>query len=181
MAAVLSLDDEVVERLCAEAPGIVVPANLNSPGQVVVSGEAEAISLLLDAVKAAGGKARTLPVSGAFHSPLMQEAQDAMRTQLGRVSFHDAAVPVVQNVAAQPVTVAEQLKEHLAAQITGRVRWTESVRAMAAAGVTQVVELGPGKVLTGLVKRIAPDIACYNVDSAEAAAELPAWLEAQHG
>jgi len=177
MAAILKLDDEVVAKLCDEADGVVVPANFNSPGQVVVSGEGEAVEALVAAAKAAGGRAMKLPVSGAFHSPLMQPAAEAMAAELAQVELGDARVPVVQNVTAAPEQSAAALRQGLVDQVTGSVRWTASVQAMAAAGVTHAVELGPGKVLRGLVGRITPDIAVYNVAEPGDVDGLAAWLE----
>ena len=177
MAAILKLDDATVEALCEQAEGVVVPANFNSPGQVVISGEPAAVEAVMAAAKEAKGRAIKLPVSGAFHSPLMQAAAAAMAAELATATMADARVPVVQNVTGQPATAAAALRQGLVEQVTGSVRWTASVEAMAAAGVTHAVELGPGKVLRGLVGRIAPDIAVYNVAEPGDVAGLAAWLE----
>lgn len=177
MAAVLKLDDQAVAGLCDEADGVVVAANFNAPGQVVVSGEGGAVEAVMAAAKAAGGRAMKLPVSGAFHSPLMQPAAEAMAAELAAADLHDARVPVYQNVTAAPAREAEALRQGLVDQITGSVQWTASVQAMAAAGLTRAVELGPGKVLRGLVGRIAPDLAVYNVAEPADADGLASWLE----
>jgi len=177
MAAILKLDDAVVSQLCAEAAGVVVPANFNSPGQVVVSGEDAAVEQVMAAAKAAGGRAMKLPVSGAFHSPLMQPAADALAQELAAVDLLDARVPVIQNVTAAPEQGAAALRQGLVDQLTGSVRWTASVQALAAAGVTRAVEFGPGKVLRGLVGRIAADLTVYNVAEPGDVDGLPAWLE----
>lgn len=177
MAAVLKLDDATVNRLCAEIDGLVVPANYNSPGQVVVSGEEPAIDALLERVKAARGRAVKLPVSGAFHSPLMQSAADALAAELDGVEFQEARVPVVQNVTAEPVIAAPDLRRNLAAQVTGSVRWTASVETLAMMGVTRAVELGPGNVLTGLVRRTDDAIAVHNVADGDGLQGLAGFLE----
>ncbi len=169
MAAVLNLDDETVTSLCGQADGIVVPANFNSPGQVVISGEAAAVSAVSAAAKAAGGRGMPLRVSGAFHSPLMASAAEAMATELAAIDFAPARVPVVQNVTAAPTTDPDQLRAGLAQQVTGSVRWTQSVQAMVAAGVTTLVECGPGAVLTGLLKRIDASITGINVNNLDSA------------
>lgn len=176
MAAVLNLKDEQVAALCAEAPGVVVPANYNSPGQVVISGEPDAVAAVVAAAKAAGGRAMPLKVSGAFHSPLMESAAVAMRAELEAVEIRDSALAVIQNVNAEPTTSAQQFVEGLAAQITGSVRWTQSVETMVKLGVTEFIEFGPGTVLTGLVKRIAPGLSTYNVNSMDSADGLAAYL-----
>jgi [acyl-carrier-protein] S-malonyltransferase len=181
MAAVLNLDDAKVAELCAATEGVVVPANFNAPGQVVISGERPAVAAVTAAAKAAGGRAVPLKVSGAFHSPLMAPAAAAMAEELASAEIRDAAVPVVQNFTAAPESRAAALRQGLADQITGSVRWTESVRAMAALGVDQVVEFGPGTVLSGLIKRTAAGLACYNVNSAASCEGLAGWLAGGEG
>ncbi|MBI2298746.1 MAG: ACP S-malonyltransferase [Armatimonadetes bacterium] len=176
MAAVMGLDAAVVAELCAAAPGVVAPANYNAPGQVVVSGEPAALAAAGEAAKAAGGKVIELAVSGAFHSPLMQPAAEALREELAVAAFNHAAVPVVQNVTAAAEIAPAALREGLARQVTGSVRWTESVLAMRDAGVTRMVEGGPGKVLTGLLRRIAPEVRGYALDGAAALEGLAEWL-----
>lgn len=167
MAAVINLDDALVAQLCLDAPGTVVPANYNSPGQVVVSGEPEAVAAVVAAAKAAGGRGLPLKVSGAFHSPLMASAAQAMAAELAGTDIAAANVPVIQNVTGLPTTDSEQLRTGLAQQVTGSVRWTQTVQAMAAAGVSRMVECGPGTVLTGLLKRIDPSVEGANINSLE--------------
>lgn len=157
MAAILKLDLEEVEGLCAEAPGIVEPANLNAPGQVVVSGEAEAVAAVASAAKARGGRAVPLKVSAPFHSSLMRPAAERLREDLAAARFAEPAFPVVCNVTAEPLPAAAEAPRLLEAQVTAPVRWTETVRAIDARGVDRFVEFGSGRVLAGLVGRIAPD------------------------
>jgi [acyl-carrier-protein] S-malonyltransferase len=159
MAAVIGLDDAVIEQVCAEASaggeGVVVAANFNAPGQVVVSGDVTALHRAEAALKAAGAK-RVLPlnVSGAFHSPLMTVAEPGLREALETVTMRDPSFPVVSNVTGQPVSDAELARRLLVDQLTSAVRWVASVEAMKAAGVEEFREVGPGSVLTGLLKRI---------------------------
>ena len=167
MAAVLGLDDDVVERVCAEVSregAVVVPANYNAPGQVVVSGDAAALAPVSEALKAAGAK-RVLPlrVSGAFHSPLMEPALQGLRKGLSGIDFSAARFPVVSNVTKEPVVGGEQARELLLRQLTSPVRWGASVAAMAAAGVDRFFELGSGSVLCGLNRRNAPDATCTSL------------------
>ncbi len=176
MAAVLKLDDASVARLCAEVGGTVAPANYNSPGQVVISGAVEAVQQAEGLVKAAGGRAIRLPVSGAFHSPIMAPAAAALAADLAATEFADAVVPVVQNVVAEPVTAAAALRANLAAQVTGCVRWTQTVTGLQAAGVRLAIEFGPGEVLCGLVRRTAPTIQALPVRSADDLAAVLAAL-----
>lgn len=158
MAAVLGLADDIVENICAETPGIVVAANYNCPGQLVISGEVDAVNTACEKLKAAGAKrALVLPVGGAFHSPLMAPAQAELEAAIHATPFNNPLCPVYQNVIAQAVTDPEQIKQNLIAQLTAPVRWTQSVQAMTADGATQFIEVGPGKVLQGLVKKISPD------------------------
>ena len=161
MAAILGLEDEVVERVCAETGGVVVAANYNCPGQLVISGENGAVDAACESLKAAGARrAMRLPVGGAFHSPLMEAAREELEQAIARVEFHNPTCPVYQNVDAQPWLDAEQIKRNLIAQLTSPVRWTQIVRNMLADGVGEFTELGPGNVLQGLVKKVSPDVAC---------------------
>ena len=155
MAAVLGLADEVVENVCAEIEGIVVCANYNSPGQIVISGEIEAVAAASEKLAAAGAR-RVVPlkVGGAFHSPCMEPARAELAEAIAATEIHEPVCPVFQNVDAQPHTDPAEIKANLIAQLTAPVRWTQSVRNMVAAGATEFVELGPGKVLQGLVKKI---------------------------
>ena len=156
MAAVIALPDEVIEQVCAGIPG-VVPANYNSPGQVVISGEEAAVDAACAALKAAGAKrALKLPVSGAFHSPLMEPAREELARAIEATPFQTPRCPVYQNADALPHTNPEEIKANCLKQLTSPVRWTQSVKNMLADGATHFVELGPGTVLQGLVKRILP-------------------------
>lgn len=158
MAAILALPDETVEKICAEITeggNIVIAANYNSPGQVVISGTEEGVKLACEALKAAGAK-RALPlsVSGAFHSPLMQPAKEELEAAIQAATFSTPKCPVYQNVDALPHTNPEEIKANLIAQLTAPVQWTASVKNMLADGVTEFTECGPGNVLQGLIKKI---------------------------
>ena len=155
MAAVLGLADEVVEQVCSEVEGVVVCANYNSPGQIVISGEIDAVAAAGEKLTAAGAR-RVVPlkVGGAFHSPCMEPARAELAEAIAATEIHEPICPVFQNVDAQAHTNPEEIKANLIAQLTAPVRWTQSVRNMVAAGATEFVELGPGKVLQGLVKKI---------------------------
>jgi [acyl-carrier-protein] S-malonyltransferase len=159
MAAVLRLEDVVVEKICNETPGIVVAANYNCPGQLVISGEVEAINDACERLKAAGARrAMVLPVGGAFHSPLMQPAEEELASAIEATSFAIPKCPIYQNVTASAVSNANQIKRNLIAQLTAPVKWTQSVRNMVKDGATQFTEVGPGKVLQGLVNKIEPTV-----------------------
>lgn len=155
MAAVLGLADEVVEQVCSEVEGVVVCANYNSPGQIVISGEIDAVAAAGEKLTAAGAR-RVVPlkVGGAFHSPCMEPARAELAEAIAATEIHEPICPVFQNVDAQAHTKPEEIKANLIAQLTAPVRWTQSVRNMVADGATEFVELGPGKVLQGLVKKI---------------------------
>lgn len=160
MAAVIALPDEKVEEICASIDGICVPANYNCPGQLVISGEVEAIDKACEALKAAGAKrALKLKVGGAFHSPCMEPARAELAHAIEATPFHAPVCPVYQNVDALPHTDPVEIKANLIAQLTAPVRWTQTVRNMIADGATEFVELGPGKVLQGLVAKIDPNVA----------------------
>lgn len=155
MAAILGLDDNVVEEICAQIDGIVVPANYNSPGQLVISGAVGAIDEACEKLKEAGARrALVLPVGGAFHSPLMEPARVELEAAIKATPFNTPNCPVYQNVTAAAVTDPEAIKANLIAQLTGPVRWTQTMQAMIAGGATSFTEVGPGKVLQGLVKRV---------------------------
>ena len=155
MAAVLGLEDQVIEDVCAKISGIVVAANYNCPGQLVISGEKEAIALACEAMKEAGAKrALPLPVGGAFHSPLMEPAKTKLAAAIEHTSIQDPICPVYQNVVATGITDAAIIKTNLIAQLTAPVRWTQSVQQMLSDGANSFTEVGPGKVLQGLVKKI---------------------------
>ncbi len=158
MAAVLGLDDQVVENVCASVEGdVVVAANYNCPGQLVISGSVKGIELAGEKLKAAGAK-RVLPlqVGGAFHSPFMEPARIELAAAIEATVFNKPVCPVYQNVNARPSADLEAIKKNLVAQLTAPVRWTQSVQQMSADGATEFIECGPGKVLQGLVKKIAP-------------------------
>ncbi|GAB3177735.1 ACP S-malonyltransferase [Telluribacter humicola] len=157
MAAILGLDDKTIEDICASIEGeVVVPANYNCPGQVVISGTVEGVNLACEKLKAAGAKrALLLPVGGAFHSPLMQPAREELAQAIESTTFSSPRCPIYQNVNAMPSTDVNAIKASLIAQLTAPVRWTQSVEQMVADGATVFVECGPGKVLQGLVKKIA--------------------------
>ncbi len=168
MAAVIGLPNETVEEVCARVDGLVIPANYNSPGQVVISGEQEAVAAACAALKEAGAKrALPLPVSGAFHSPLMEPARVELAAAIEATPFQAPRCPVYQNVSGQAETEPEAIKANLLRQLTSPVRWTQSVGAMLADGATEFIETGPGSVLQGLVKRIAPADAGVVIRSAE--------------
>ncbi len=158
MAAIIALPDETVEKACEEisTPGdIVVPANFNCPGQIVISGNVDAINKACERLKAEGAKrALVLKVGGAFHSPLMQPAREELQQAIEDTTFHTPKCPIYQNVDAKAHTNPEEIKKNLIAQLTSPVRWTQEVQQMVADGATEFVECGPGKVLQGLVKKI---------------------------
>ncbi len=155
MAAVLGLEDDRLEKLCAEDPAQVVVANLNCPGQIVISGEVEGVERVMEAAQGAGARiVKKLKVSGAFHSPLMENARNKMNRNLTEVTFKQGNIPVVANITAEPENDPEKMRDLLARQITGPVRWQASVERMITWGVGRFLELGPGKVLTGLIRRI---------------------------
>ncbi len=155
MAAVLGLEDSVVEKVCSEIEGIVVPANYNCPGQLVISGEVEAINTACEKLKEAGARrALVLPVGGAFHSPLMEPAREELAAAIEATEFNAPSCAIYQNVPTTAVTDPEAIKANLIAQLTAPVKWTQSVQQMVADGATLFTEVGPGKVLQGLVKKI---------------------------
>lgn len=158
MAAVLGLDDEIVEKICAEVEGIVVPANYNCPGQLVISGEVDAVNVACEKLKEAGAKrALLLPVGGAFHSPLMEPAREELAAAIEATQFNVPSCPIYQNVTTTAVSNADEIKKNLILQLTAPVKWTQSVQQMVKDGATSFVEVGPGKVLQGLVKKISPE------------------------
>ncbi len=167
MAAIVGLLPDAVEAICAEASsaGIVQPANFNSPGQIVISGSVEGVRKGMELAKARGAKlVKELVVSGAFHSPLMASARDGLKKKLDETPLHDAVIPVYTNVTAEPVTKAEDIRDMLNRQLTHPVRWEESIIHMVRDGADSFIEIGPGKVLQGLVKRIAAHVAVSGVD-----------------
>ncbi|GAL78942.1 malonyl CoA-acyl carrier protein transacylase [Algibacter lectus] len=155
MAAVLGLEDAVVEKVCEEIDGVVVAANYNCPGQLVISGEVEAINRACEALKEAGARrALVLPVGGAFHSPMMEPAREELAAAIENTTFSKPNCPIYQNVTATAITDESEIKANLISQLTAPVRWTQSVQQMINDGATLFTEVGPGKVLQGLVKKI---------------------------
>lgn len=167
MAAVVGLEPAVVEEVCREASavGVVQPANLNSPGQIVISGSVAGVKKAMEIAKQRGAKlVKELQVSGAFHSPLMASAGDGLKTALAKAEIRDAEIQVYANVTAKPVRKAEEIRSLLHQQLTSAVRWEESVKNMIADGAVQFVEIGPGKVLQGLVRRIDPTVPVKGIE-----------------
>ncbi|MFK7781292.1 ACP S-malonyltransferase [Psychroserpens sp.] len=155
MAAVLGLEDDIVENVCANTEGIVVAANYNCPGQLVISGEVDAINRACETLKEAGARrALVLPVGGAFHSPMMEPAREELAAAIENTTFSKPYCPIYQNVTASAITNENEIKANLISQLTAPVRWTQSVQQMIADGANHFTEVGPGKVLQGLVKKI---------------------------
>lgn len=168
MAAVLGLEDHIVEDICAKIDGIVVAANYNCPGQLVISGELTAVEKACEALKEAGARrALLLPVGGAFHSPLMEPARAELAAAIGGTEFSEPKCPIYQNVTTTAVVDPEEIKKNLMLQLTAPVKWTQSVRQMLVDGATIFTEVGPGKVLQGLVKKIE-----RSAETANAAIEI---------
>jgi [acyl-carrier-protein] S-malonyltransferase len=164
MAAVLNLDDKIVEDICASIDGVVVAANYNCPGQLVISGEYNAVELACEKMKEAGAKrALILPVGGAFHSPMMEPARAELAAAIENTVFSNPICPIYQNVTAAAVNDPIEIKKNLIIQLTAPVKWTQSVRQMIADGATLFTEIGPGKVLTGLVGKIDKEVNVANV------------------
>ena len=169
MAAIIGLADEKVEEICAEVSqmgrGVVVPANYNNPGQLVISGNVEAINEACEQLKAAGAK-RALPlkVGGAFHSPLMQPAKDELQAAIEQTSFSEPICPIYQNVDGKPHTDANEIKQNLIAQLTSSVRWTQCVQSMIADGATDFTECGPGKALQGMIAKISREVTAHGIE-----------------
>ncbi|MCK5814471.1 MAG: ACP S-malonyltransferase [Flavobacteriaceae bacterium] len=160
MAAVLGLEDKIVEDTCAEVDGIVVAANYNCPGQLVISGDVESINKACELLTEKGARrAIVLPVGGAFHSPLMEPAREELAAAIEATTFSKPTCPVYQNVVAKAVTNSDEIKENLIAQLTAPVRWTQCIQAMVADGGTEFIEVGPGKVLQGLMRKIDRSVA----------------------
>jgi [acyl-carrier-protein] S-malonyltransferase len=159
MAAILGLEDDVVESICSEIDGIVVPANYNCPGQLVISGSVPAVEAACSKLSEAGAKrALVLQVGGAFHSPLMEPAREELAAAIENTSFNNPICPVYQNVTASAVSNPAEIKKNLVVQLTAPVRWTQSMKQMLADGASEVIEVGPGKVLQGLFKKVDREI-----------------------
>jgi [acyl-carrier-protein] S-malonyltransferase len=166
MAAVMGLEDEVVENICLQIDGTVVPANYNAPGQLVISGKRESVYLAVEAAKQKGARlVKELSVGGAFHSPLMQPAQERLRKAIEQFSFCKPLFPVYQNVTGLPETDPSRIKEQLLAQLTSPVKWKQTIEQMAKNGAESLIEVGPGKVLQGLAKKITPQIRAESIQS----------------
>ena len=160
MAAILSLEDKVVEEICEQTQGIVVAANYNCPGQLVISGEIDAINLACESAKEKGARmAMVLPVGGAFHSPLMEPAREQLAAAIENTTFNNPICPIYQNVTASAVNDAAEIKKNLISQLTAPVKWTHTIQQMIADGGTEFIELGPGKVLQGLMRKIDRSVA----------------------
>ncbi|MFT7352416.1 MAG: [acyl-carrier-protein] S-malonyltransferase [Flavobacterium sp.] len=163
MAAVLNLEDKIVEDICASINGIVVAANYNCPGQLVISGEYKAVELACEKMKEAGAKrALILPVGGAFHSPMMEPAREELAKAIKATKFSEPICPVYQNVTAKAVSNATEIQKNLITQLTAPVKWTQSVNQMIADGATSFTEVGPGKVLVGLVNKINREVETFS-------------------
>ena len=166
MAAVIGLENSVVENICKEIEGIVVAANYNCPGQLVISGEIKAIDLACEKLREQGARrALVLPVGGAFHSPLMEEAKQELENAINNTIFNKPLCPIYQNVTSFAVSDEIKIKENLIAQLTSPVKWAQSIQKMAADGATNFIELGPGKVLQGLVGKINSDVEASSLSS----------------
>ena len=166
MAAVLELENSVVENICEETEGVVVAANYNCPGQLVISGEIKAIDLACEKLKEQGARrALVLPVGGAFHSPLMEEAKQELENAINNTTFNKPLCPVYQNVTSFAVSDQMKIKENLIAQLTSPVKWTQSIQKMVTDGATNFIELGPGKVLQGLARKINGNVEASSLSS----------------
>ena len=168
MAAILGLEDDVVEEICGSIEGVVVPANYNCPGQLVISGAVPAVEKACEKMLEAGAKrAMILQVGGAFHSPLMEPAREELAAAIEATTFSQPSCPVYQNVTASAVSDPEEIKKNLVAQLTAPVRWTQTMQQMIADGAAEVIEVGPGKVLQGLFKKVDRAFPCSSAELAE--------------
>lgn len=165
MAAILGLEDAVVERICSEIDGVVIPANYNCPGQLVISGSVPAVEAACAKLSEAGAKrALVLQVGGAFHSPLMEPAREELAAAIENTNFNQPICPVYQNVTASAVSNPDEIKKNLVLQLTAPVRWTQTMQQMLADGATEVIEVGPGKVLQGLFKKVDREISTVSAE-----------------
>ena len=160
MAAILGMEDEVVEKICADIPEVVVPANYNCPGQLVISGSKEGISKAIAVCQEQGARrALEISVGGAFHSPLMDPAVEPFATAVDAISFNDAKIPIYQNVTAQAVTTGDEIKRNIINQVTSPVKWTHTIQNMISDGIQQFVEIGgKGRILQGMVRKVSRDV-----------------------
>ncbi|WP_294344837.1 ACP S-malonyltransferase [Prosthecochloris sp.] len=182
MAAIIGMSNDAFEDLLVEvrSSGVVQAANFNSPGQIVISGEIGAVRKAVELAPAMGARmAKELVVSGAFHSPLMKPAEEELKASLDKITINDASIPVCMNVVAKPITTAEEVRKNLVLQLTSSVRWAQSVETMVAGGVTSFIEIGPQKVLQGLVKRIDRSVTISGIDNANQVAQCLATKEEQ--
>jgi [acyl-carrier-protein] S-malonyltransferase len=164
MAAILGLEDEIVEKVCSEINEVVVPANYNSPGQIVISGSVPGIDAAIEKLTALGAKrAIKLPVGGAFHSPLMEPARIELEKAIDQADFNNPICPVYQNVTAKPATESSAIRENLKKQLTAPVKWTQTARNMIADGAQNFYEVGPGNVLQGLIKKVDRNVTAESV------------------
>ena len=172
MAAIIGLEDEVVEDICSKVNGVVVPANYNSPSQLVISGEIAAVEKACELLTEAGAKrAMILPVGGAFHSPLMEPARQELAEAIEVTEFKNPVCPIYQNVVATAVTDPEEIKKNLIAQVTAPIKWTQTMHNMIADGAQEVIEVGPGKVLQGLFKKVDRKFPCSSAELLEAGSD----------
>jgi len=161
MAAILGMEDEVVEKICADIPDIVVPANYNCPGQLVISGSKEGILKAIEVCQEQGARrALEISVGGAFHSPLMEPAVEPFATAVEAITFNNAKIPIFQNVTAQAVSNGDEIKRNIIKQVTSPVRWTQTIQNMITAGIEEFVEIGgKGRILQGMVRKVSRDVA----------------------
>lgn len=182
MAAIIGMSNEALEDLLAETrtSGVVQAANFNSPGQIVISGEIGAVRKAVELAPSMGARmAKELVVSGAFHSPLMKPAEEELKASLDEITINNSRIPVCMNVVAQPITMADEIRKNLVLQLTSSVRWAQSVEAMIAGGITSFIEIGPQKVLQGLVKRIDRSVTISGIDNANQVAQCLATKQEQ--
>lgn len=166
MAAVLQMDEKIINEVCTKIEGIVVPANYNCPGQIVISGEQKSVELACEKLKELGARrAVILPVGGAFHSPLMEPAKEKLKEFIEKTNFNEPLCPVYQNVTAKAIVNSESIKANLIKQLISPVRWEQSINKMINDGANEFIEVGPGKVLQGLIKKINSDVVTKSIDN----------------
>ena len=166
MAAILQMDEKIINEVCTKIEGIVVPANYNCPGQIVISGEQKSVELACEKLKKLGARrAVILPVGGAFHSPLMEPAKEKLKKFIEKTNFNEPLCPVYQNVTAKAIVNSESIKANLIKQLISPVRWEQSINKMINDGANEFIEVGPGKVLQGLIKKINSDVVTKSIDN----------------